>query len=129
MAVGVSRKMKVSARKRALVAGTEFLRATYWARAPQGHLKSLIKRFATRENMCRKKGKPAFPWRKRRLDAVAVYERRFERTPDIFRGRLLPRMRSYYVAGGRYVWPERGEPGRLVEVKHARLASPSAATS
>jgi hypothetical protein len=107
--------MKGSARKHALFAGTQFLRATYWMRAPQCHLKSLIKRFATRENVRRREGRPSYPWRKRRLEAVAVYEKRFERTPDIFRGRMLPRMRSCYVQDGRYLWPERGEPGDPVD--------------
>jgi hypothetical protein len=76
-------------------------------------LKSLIKRFATRENQCCRKGGRAYRWRSYRLKAVVVYERRFERVPEIFRGWKLPPMKSYYVREGRYVWPEHGEPGRL----------------
>jgi len=76
-----------------------------------------IKRFATRENRCRRKSKEAkstYRWRSYRLRAVGVYESRFERVPEIFRNRKLPQMRSYYVRDGRYVWPEHGEPGKLV---------------
>ena len=112
--------MRGANRKYALGPGSELLRAAHWARAAQNELKGLIKRFATREENCRRRGAPTFPWRTRRLNAVAVYEARFERAPDIFRARRLPRMRSYYVHDAKYVWPERGEPGRPVDWKVRR---------
>jgi hypothetical protein len=102
-------------RKYALGSGSQLLSSVYWARAAQNELKGLIKRFATREAQCRGEGISVFPWRRRRLGAVAVYESRFEQVPDIFRKHQLPRMRSYYVHDAKYVWPERGEPGRPVE--------------
>jgi hypothetical protein len=112
--------MRGSNRKYALEAGSPLLRSTYWASAAPNELKGLIKRFATREEQCRSKGISTYPWRRRRLSAVAVYESRFEQVPDIFRKRELPRMRSYYVHNAKYVWPERGEPGRPVEWKGRR---------
>ena len=106
--------MRGSGRKYLLLPGSELLRSVYWARATKNVLKGLIKRFATRENRCRTKGKSTYRWRSYRLRAVSVYESRFERVPEIFRNRKLPQMRSYYVRDGRYVWPEHGEPGKLV---------------
>jgi hypothetical protein len=106
--------MKGLGRKYLLLPGSELLRSGYWVRATKNELKGLIKRFATRENQCRRKGNCAYRWRSYRLRAVGVYERRFERVPDIFRGWKLPPMKSYYVRDGRYVWPEHGDPGRLV---------------
>jgi hypothetical protein len=70
-------------------------------------LTGLILRFATREHRCRKKSVPFFCWRRRRLGAVAVFEARFGRVPDIFRNHKLPRMKSYYVHNGRYVWSDK----------------------
>src|SRR5678816_1925280 len=113
-------RMSSARRKYALLAGSELLRATYWARAAQNELKGLIKRFATREDNCRRKGAPTFRWRKHRLEAVSIYETRFERVPDVFRSHRLPRMASYYVHEGKYIWPERGEPGRPVNWKVSR---------
>jgi hypothetical protein len=107
--------MRGSNRKYALGAGSSLLRAAYWTTAAQNELKGLIKRFATREENCRRKGASTFHWRRRRLGAVAVYESRFEQVPDIFRKRQLPRLRSYYVHDAKYVWPERGEPGKPVQ--------------
>ena len=107
-------------RKYALGAGSQLLRPAHWARAAKNELKGLIKRFATREDNCRRKGAPTFRWRTRRLGAVAVYEAGFERVPDIFRGHGLPRMKSYYVHDAKYVWPETGEPGRPVDWKVRR---------
>jgi hypothetical protein len=83
----------------------------------------LIKRFATRENQARRKGAPTFRWRCRRLRAVAVFERRFEQVPDIFRKRKLPIRKSYYVHQGTYVWPESGEPGSMVEWSNGRMVA------
>ena len=75
---------------------------------------NLIKRFATRENRSRQHGKPTFRWRRRRLRAVGVFERRFERVPEVFRNHQLPKMKSYYMHEGKYIWPESGEPGKPV---------------
>lgn len=94
--------------------GSELFRVTHWKRVSKHELKSLILRFATREQQCCTGLAPAFCWRKRRLGAVAVYEARFERVPDIFRKHKLPRIKSYYVRNGRYVWPNHGEPGKPV---------------
>ncbi len=113
-------RMNGARRKYMLLAGSELLRATYWARAEKNVLKGLIKRFATREDDCRSKGAPIFRWRSRRLGAVSIYEARFERVPDIFRSHRLPRIRSFYVHDSRYVWPEHGEPGRPVDWKVSR---------
>jgi len=103
--------MKHAARKFKLLPGSELLRAGVWWRVPQGLLKTLIKRFATREELSRRAGKTTYVWKSRRLRAVAIYESRFERVPDLFRARRLPPRRSYYVQEGKYVWPVRGEPG------------------
>ena len=97
-----------------LLSGSVLFRVAHWKRLRKNELKSLIRRFATREEQCRIKLAPTFCWRRRRLGAVAVYEARFERVPDIFRNHKLPRMKSYYVQNGRYVWPEHGEPGKPV---------------
>jgi hypothetical protein len=75
---------------------------------------SLIKRFATRENQSRQHGAPTFRWRRRRLGAVGVFERRFEKVPEVFRNHKLPKMKSYYVHQRKYIWPESGEPGKPV---------------
>jgi len=101
-------------RKYRLLPGSELLRVGYWQRAEAVELKGLIKRFATRENQARKRGRQSFLWRNRRLTAVAVYEARFESAPEIFRHHKLPSLRSYYVHDGRYLWPEHGEPGEPV---------------
>jgi len=53
-------RMNGARRKYMLLAGSELLRATYWARAENNVLKGLIKRFATREDNCRSKGVPPF---------------------------------------------------------------------
>jgi hypothetical protein len=94
-----------------LLPGSELLRAARWRQATQNELKGLIKRFATREEHSRRKGLPTFLWRNRRLNAVAVYEARFELVPNVFRARRLEPQKSYYVRDGKYVWPERGAPG------------------
>ena len=104
--------MRGSGRRYRLLPGSELLRVRYWQKAEANELKGLIKRFATRENHAWKKGKGALLWRSRRLKAVAVYEARFEPAPEIFRHRKLPLQKSYYVHGGKYVWPEHGEPGK-----------------
>ena len=106
--------MRGASPKYHLRSGSELFRNAHWKRVSKNDLKSLIKRFATREQKCLIRLAPTFCWRKRRLGAVAVYEARFERVPDIFRNHTLPRMKSYYVHNGRYVWPEHGEPGRPV---------------
>ena len=106
--------MQGSALKYRLLPGSKLRRRDYWKGAAQNELKGLIKRFSTNEQLRRKRGAPIYTWRKLRLAAVAVYEARFERVPEIFRARRLPPMKSDYVHQGRYVWPERGEPGRLV---------------
>ena len=101
-------------RKYLLLPGSELLRVEYWKRAHKLELMGLIKRFATRERRCRSRGKPTFRWRNRRLAAVAVFEARFERPPEIFCQWALPAFQSFYVHNGRYVWPEHGQPGDLV---------------
>jgi hypothetical protein len=97
-------------------AGSELFRVAHWKRIPKYDLKSLIFRFATREQQCCRRSASPYRWRKRRLGAVAVYEARFERVPDTFRNHKLPRMKSYYVHNGRYVWPNWGKPGASVWV-------------
>jgi hypothetical protein len=98
----------------ALEPGSECFRDRYWQRTSAADLKSLIKRFATRENRARSQGEPSYLWRVRRLRAVNVYKSRFGSVPAIFGKHALVPMKSYYVHDGRYVWPERGEPGRPV---------------
>jgi hypothetical protein len=112
--------MHSAPRKHDLGLGSVLLREAYWRNATQYELKGLIKRFATRENLSRRRGKPSYLWRKRRLGAVAVYESRFERVPAVLRSHYLAPMRSYYVHTGRYVWPERGNPGDPVVVSTSR---------
>ncbi len=106
--------MRGASPKYHLLPGSELFRVAQWKRVSKNELKSLIKRFATREQQCRIRSAPAFCWRRRRLGAVAVYEARFERVPDVFRNHNLPRMKSYYVHNGTYVWPEHGKPGKPV---------------
>ena len=107
--------MSSAPHKHALGPGSELLREAYWRAATQIELQGLIKRFATRENQSRRAGKPAYLWRCRRLRAVAIFEARFGPVPSVLRARRLAPQRSYYVHKGRYVWPERGEPGKPVE--------------
>lgn len=102
-------------RKYQLLPGSELLREGHWKRVDKNVLKNLIKRFATHENLCREICKPTYRWRNRRLKAVAVYEERFERPPEIFCHHKLPPMKSYYVHDRKYVWPEHGEPGRPID--------------
>jgi hypothetical protein len=104
--------MHEAGRKYRLLPGSELLRVNYWWRVEAAELKGLIKRFATRENQARRKGRPAFVWRNRRLSAVAIYETRFKSAPAVFRQHKLPPLKSYYVHEGRYLWPEHGEPGK-----------------
>jgi hypothetical protein len=104
--------MRSSKRKYSLFAGSELLRVGHWQRAAAAELKGLIKRFATREDQARRRGKQSFVWRRRRLSAIAIYEARFESAPEIFRHHKLPSLMSYYVSEGKYVWPETGEPGK-----------------
>src|SRR5690349_10532576 len=110
-------RISPSHRKYRLLPGSELLRVGHWQRAEAGQLKGLIKRFATRENQVRKRGKPSFLWRTRRLKAVAIYEARFEAAPEAFRRHKLPSLSSYYVRNGRYLWPETGEPGKPVPTR------------
>lgn len=80
-----------------LAAGSAVLRVSYWQCTTRRDLMSLIKRFATRENQSRQHGAPTFRWRRRRLGAVGVFGRRFEKVPEVFRKHKLPKMKSYYV--------------------------------
>jgi hypothetical protein len=105
---------RATARDHLLGDGSAVLRVNYWQGAPRGDLMSLIKRFATRENQARRKGAPIFRWRHLRLRAVAIFEKRFEDVPKVYRMHKLPKMRSYYIHDGRYIWPESGEPGKPV---------------
>lgn len=104
----------ITRRSYRLLPGSELLRPAFWWRAEQSQLKILIKRFATREDSTRRRGLPTYLWRNRRLRAVAVYEARFEAVPELLRSRRLSRLSSYYVRDGKYIWSERGEPGRPV---------------
>ena len=110
---------RATLRKYALLPGSKLLRETYWWRAEPNMLKGLIKRFATREEHSRRKAKPTYLWRSRRLRAVVVYEARFEPVPHLLRTRRLSSQKSYYVRDGKYIWPENGKPGDPVLVRSA----------
>lgn len=96
--------MRLASIENRLLPGSQLFRVGRWKRMTKLELKGLILRFATREHRCRLESLPTFCWRRRRLGAVAVFEKRFERAPEIFRAHKLPRMKSYYVQNGRYVW-------------------------
>lgn len=106
--------MRNRSRKHHLLPGSELLRVGYWQRTGAAELKRLIKRFAAREDEARSRGKQTFIWRRRRLNAVTIYEMRFDSAPEVFRRHKLPSLMSYYVHEGKYVWPETGEPGKPV---------------
>ena len=71
---------------------------------PQHDLKGLIQRFATREARAHRNVEPAFIWRGKRLSAIAIYEARFGTVPELFKRRTLPKLRSYNVQNGEYLW-------------------------
>lgn len=88
-----------------LEAGSSLLRPATWERMERDALKALIQRFATRESKCSKKAEPTFRWRRKRLAAIAVFERRFGPAPELFTRHKLPKLKSYYVLNGKYLWP------------------------
>ena len=71
---------------------------------PKHDLKALIQRFSTREAKASRNTEPVFIWRSKRLEAVAIYEARFEAVPELFKRRSLPKLNSYYVHKGQYLW-------------------------
>ncbi len=83
--------IRATARDYRLAAGSAVLRVSYWQCTTRRDLMSLIKRFATRENQSRQHGAPTFRWRRRRLGAIGVFERRFEKVPEVFRNHKLPK--------------------------------------
>lgn len=96
--------MKFSRIAYRLNSGSPLRRAETWKALPQYDLKALIQRFATRESKSAKNAEPAFIWRRKRLEAVTIYELRFGTVPDIFKRRSLPKLSSYYVQNGQYLW-------------------------
>ena len=97
--------IKFGNRKYKLGRGSELLRVSSWNQIHQMQLKSLIHRFATREAHSISTGKPFYFWRVKRLGAVAVYESRFGGVPELFKKRSMPKLKSYYVNNGVYLWP------------------------
>ena len=103
--------MKFSSIKYQLKPGSSLLKVNTWKSLARLELKSLIQRFATRENKCYKNAKPGGAlWRRRRLTALAIYASRFGQPPAFFRQRKLPNLRSYYVFNGEYLWPSNAQP-------------------
>jgi len=96
--------MRLATIKHRLLPGSELFRVSCWLSLSEHELKNVILRFATREHHSRTRSGGVFYWRRRRLGAVAVFEARFGRVPDILRNHVLPAIRSYYVHDGRYVW-------------------------
>lgn len=84
--------------------GSSLLRAATWERMERDAFKALIQRFTTRESKCAARAKPTYRWRRKRLAAVAVFERRFGPAPELFTRYKLPRLRSYYKVNGTYIW-------------------------
>jgi hypothetical protein len=97
--------MRVKAIDYRLDQRSALLRSRTWRALPQGDLKGLIQRFATRESQGSKRGRSCFLWKRRRLAAVTVYRQRFGSVPEIFSSIRLPRIRSYYMKDGQYIWP------------------------
>ena len=94
-----------------LMQGSSLLRVVTWRAMARLELKALIQRFATRENNCYKNAKPGGAlWRRRRLTAISVYEGRFGQPPAFFCQRTLPKLDSYYVVDGQYLWPSSAQP-------------------
>lgn len=90
--------------------GSPLLRASVWQAMPFRELKALIQRFSTKENQCFRKGRAGALWRRRRLAAVAVFEQRYGQAPLLFKQQKLPRLASYYVRKGQYLWPVPAQP-------------------
>ena len=94
--------------------GSSLLRVVTWERKERDPLKTLIQRFTTRESKCSAKAKPTYRWRRKRLAAIAVFERRYGPAPELFTRYKLPRLKSYYKANGVLLWPriaQQGAPG------------------
>ena len=111
--------VRLATLKHRLLPGSALFSVTCWLGMTERELNGLILRFATREHQSRTRSGPMFCWRRRRLGAVAVYEARFGRVPDIFRGHVLPGMNSYYVHDGRYVWT--GKPVEMHKSLHSDI--------
>lgn len=78
-----------------------------WQKIPQNQLKTLIRRFATREAGNLNVGHPEFGlWRVRRLRAVDAYEKRFGGVPELFKKRKMPVLKSYYAINSENIWPK-----------------------
>ena len=84
--------------------GSPLRRAITWKVLPKRDLKGLIQRFATREAKASRNTEPAFIWRSKRLEAVTIYEARFGAVPELFKRRTLPKLSSFYVYKGQYLW-------------------------
>jgi hypothetical protein len=86
--------------------GSPLRRAVTWKVLPKHDLKALIQRFAAREANASRNTEPAFIWRSKRLEAVTIYESRFGAVPELFKSRTLPKLSSYYVHKGQYLWSQ-----------------------
>lgn len=94
--------------------GSSLLRVATWERMERDSLKALIQRFSTRESKCSAKAKPTYRWRRKRLAAIVLFERRHGPAPELFTRYKLPRLKSYYKVNGVYLWPrgaQQGAPG------------------
>lgn len=92
-------------RKYRLDDGSSLLRKMHWDSATEKELHTLIMRFARLERRGWKTSNTGFKWRRRRIDAVAVYEKRFAPVPIPFGGRLLPKKINIYTKDGKHIWP------------------------
>ncbi|ACX95537.1 hypothetical protein Hneap_0686 [Halothiobacillus neapolitanus c2] len=90
--------------------GSPLLRRSFWETTDRRQLHILIMRFAQKQHLLSGKAKPSFIWRRRRLEAVAVFERRFGPVPAVFRAATLPRKLSLYSTEGRHIWPFAAQP-------------------
>jgi len=96
--------MKFSRIAYRLKPGSPLRRAATWKVLSKFDLKGLIQRFATREAKASRDTEPAFIWRGKRLASVTIYEARFGAVPEMFKRRTLPKLSSYYVDKGQYLW-------------------------
>lgn len=68
-------------------------------------------RFAQKQRRLSNKAKPSFIWRRRRLEAIAVFERRFGPVPAVLRGAKMPHKLPVYNADGKHIWPLAAQQG------------------
>ena len=99
--------------------GSSLLRVATWEQMDRNELKALIQRFATRESKCSAKAKPTFLWRRKRLAAITVFERRYGSAPKLFTSYKLPRLKSYYIVNGVYLWPRAAQQGAPADAPKA----------